>query len=362
MAKAKGSKTPSRAPRGKDANPRKYKKKTSPLVIDKVEYVDYKDVDLLSRFMSDRAKIRNMRVSGNDRQQQLDIANAIKIAREMALLPYAKRVASASRTRPPRDGDRRPRRDEGFESQVEGRRGRGSTTSSRSTIVDGCRRRRRRERGGLSMQVILRSDLDGLGKRGDIVDVADGHARNYLLPKGLALKATAGAVDQAAKMRRSRDLRDASDRDAATTIASTLVPKVITITAKAGAEGKLFGSVTTADIVAAVEAQTGIKLDRKSLHLDEPIKSIGEHTATASLHHAVSFPIRVEVVARRADVDAVPDAARATVARVDRRGCCAIERCARRVDAVHTALPHPLSTVVHMLHGASTGQFTRLPL
>ena len=146
------------------------------------------------------------------------------------------------------------------------------------------------------MQVILRSDLEGLGKRGDIVDVADGHARNYLLPKGLALKATAGAVDQAAKMRRSRDLRDASDRDAATTIASTLVPKVITITAKAGSEGKLFGSVTTADIVAAVEAQTGIKLDRKSIHLDEQIKNLGEHTATASLHHAVSFPIRVEVV------------------------------------------------------------------
>ncbi len=118
--KAKGSKSPARAPRGKDANPRKYKKKTSPLIIDKVEYVDYKDVDLLSRFMSDRAKIRNMRVSGNDRQQQLDIANAIKIAREMALLPYAKRVASSSRTRPPRDGERRPRRDEGFEGQTEG--------------------------------------------------------------------------------------------------------------------------------------------------------------------------------------------------------------------------------------------------
>ena len=118
-AKAKTSKGPARAPRGKDANPRKYKKKTSPLVIDKVEYVDYKDVDLLSRFMSDRAKIRNMRVSGNNRQQQLDIANAIKIAREMALLPYAKRVASTSRTRPPRDGERRPRRDEGLEGPTE---------------------------------------------------------------------------------------------------------------------------------------------------------------------------------------------------------------------------------------------------
>ena len=108
MAKAKSS--PSKG-RGKPENPRKYKKKTSALVIDKVEYVDYKDVDLLSRFMSDRAKIRNMRVSGNDRQQQLEIAKAIKIAREMALLPYARRVASAGRQRPPRAGDRdRPMR------------------------------------------------------------------------------------------------------------------------------------------------------------------------------------------------------------------------------------------------------------
>jgi large subunit ribosomal protein L9 len=145
------------------------------------------------------------------------------------------------------------------------------------------------------MKVILRSDLVGLGKRGDIVDVADGHARNYLLPKGLALVATSGAVDQAAKMRRSRDLRDASDREAATTIASTLVPKIITVTAKAGVEGKLFGSVTTHDIVDAVREQTGIQLDRKQIDAD-PIKSVGQHTVTASLHADVSFPITVEVV------------------------------------------------------------------
>jgi small subunit ribosomal protein S18 len=97
--------------RVKDANPRKYKKKTSPLIIESVEYVDYKDVDLLNRFMSDRAKIRNRRVTGNDVQQQRDIANAIKIAREMGLLPYARRVASSSRQRPSRDGDGRRSRD-----------------------------------------------------------------------------------------------------------------------------------------------------------------------------------------------------------------------------------------------------------
>ena len=145
------------------------------------------------------------------------------------------------------------------------------------------------------MQVILRSDLNGLGKRGDIVDVSDGHARNYLLPKGLALKATPGAVDQAAKMRRARDLRDASDRDAAATIASTLVPKVITIKAKSGSEGKLFGSVTIADVVEAVREQTGVDLDRRQL-TSEPIKTLGQHTLTAKLHSDVSFPITVEIV------------------------------------------------------------------
>jgi small subunit ribosomal protein S18 len=99
-----------RARAAKDAAPRKYKKKTSALIIEKVEYVDYKDVDLLSRFMSDRAKIRNRRVSGNDVQQQRDVANAIKNAREMALLPYVKRVANQRTGRPPRDG--RPGRDD----------------------------------------------------------------------------------------------------------------------------------------------------------------------------------------------------------------------------------------------------------
>ena len=145
------------------------------------------------------------------------------------------------------------------------------------------------------MQVILRNDVSGLGKRGDIVDVADGHARNFLFPKGHAMKATTGAVDQSAKMRRSRDLKDASDRDAATTIASTLVPKVITISAKAH-DDKLFGSIHDAEIVAAVQEQTGIDLDRKVITIDEPIRTVGQHTVTAALHADVSFPITVEVV------------------------------------------------------------------
>lgn len=146
------------------------------------------------------------------------------------------------------------------------------------------------------MKVILRSDLDGLGKRGDIVDVADGHARNFLFPKGHALAASDGAIEQAGRMRKARDERDSSAREVATSIASTLVPKVITVQAKAGAEGRLFGSVTSADIVTAVQEQTDIELDRRQLEVDG-IKTLGQHTVTASLHSDVSFPITVDVVA-----------------------------------------------------------------
>ena len=114
-------KNKARAPR--EANPKKFKKKTSVLVTEKVEYVDYKDVNLLQRFVSDRSKIRNRRVTGNDVQQQRDIANAVKNAREMALLPYTKRVAQTRAGRPPRDGDDRrergPRRDEAAAAEAD---------------------------------------------------------------------------------------------------------------------------------------------------------------------------------------------------------------------------------------------------
>jgi large subunit ribosomal protein L9 len=147
------------------------------------------------------------------------------------------------------------------------------------------------------MKVVLRSDLAQIGKKGDIVDVADGYARNYLVPKGLAFKATPGVEAQATAMRRGRDVRDASDRAAAEEVAKSLVAKVVTISARAGAEGKLFGSVTTTEVAEAVAAQTGIEIDRRKLHLDEPIKSIGQHLVPAKLHADVEFPITVDVVA-----------------------------------------------------------------
>lgn len=147
------------------------------------------------------------------------------------------------------------------------------------------------------MKLLLRSDVEGVGKRGDIVDVADGFARNYLVPKGFAIKASSGVTAQAEAMRRSRDTKDAVARAAAEEIAKALVPAVITVTSRASGEGKLFGSVATTEVLEAVGAQTGIELDRKVIQLDEPIKTTGTHHVTAKLHPEVQFQITVEVSA-----------------------------------------------------------------
>lgn len=146
------------------------------------------------------------------------------------------------------------------------------------------------------MRVVLRTDVDNLGKRGDIRDVADGFARNYLLPKGHAIVAGSGVEAQAAAMRRARDRRDARDREAAETVARQLVPAVIRIPARAGGEGKLYGSVTSADVVTAVSEQTGIDLDRRRLRFDEPIRTLGTHEVPVKLHSDVEFRITIEVV------------------------------------------------------------------
>lgn len=145
------------------------------------------------------------------------------------------------------------------------------------------------------MRVVLRADFDTLGKKGDIIDVADGFARNFLLPKGHAIKASAGVEQQAGAMRRSRDLKDAKDREAGETIARKLVPMVIKVAARAGSEGKLFGSITSQDVVAAVAEQAGVELDRRKVQLDEPVRTIGTHEIPVKLHSDVQFRITLEV-------------------------------------------------------------------
>ena len=149
------------------------------------------------------------------------------------------------------------------------------------------------------MKVVLRSNVDGLGKRGDIVDVADGYSRNYLIPKGLAMRATRGTEVQAEAMRRVEEQRDAKNRDAANALAQRLGATPMTIAARASEEGKLFGSVGVTEIVGAAGA-AGIELERRFVQLDEPIKELGDHSVTLELHPEVKMAISVAVVADEA--------------------------------------------------------------
>jgi large subunit ribosomal protein L9 len=147
------------------------------------------------------------------------------------------------------------------------------------------------------MRLILRSDVDGVGNKGDVVEVSNGYGRNYLLPRGLAFQATEGAKAQADAMKRARDVRDAAARQAAQEVAKKMVSSPVSITARVGGDGRLFGSIGTADIASAIHEQTGVQIDRKQLTLDEPIKTLGTHLVPAKLHADVEFPVTVEVVA-----------------------------------------------------------------
>jgi large subunit ribosomal protein L9 len=146
------------------------------------------------------------------------------------------------------------------------------------------------------MKIVLRADVANLGRKGDLIDVADGYARNYLVPRGLAFRATKGVARQAESMRRARQVRDTKEREGAVATANQLATARIEIKARGGEGGRLFGSVTTADVAAAVEAQTGIHLDRRRLHLDEPIKTLGVHEVPVRLHAEVDAVLTVEVV------------------------------------------------------------------
>ncbi|MBM3684781.1 MAG: 50S ribosomal protein L9 [Actinobacteria bacterium] len=148
------------------------------------------------------------------------------------------------------------------------------------------------------MRVILRDSVRGLGRRGDIVDVSDGYARNYLFPQGLALRSSTGNEAQAERMRAAQTVRDARERAAAEEIAKVLVPAVIRVEARTGGEGRLFGSVAAAEIADAVYAQTGVELGRRSIELAEAIKTVGEHSVPARLHSDVTIFLQVEVVGR----------------------------------------------------------------
>ena len=145
------------------------------------------------------------------------------------------------------------------------------------------------------MKVILRSNVEGVGYTGDVVEVANGYAQNFLMPKGLAMRATDGAVSQAAAMKRSRDLQDLKQREVAEEAAQRLEAVSISIEARVGQDDQLYGSVTTSDIAEAVQAQTGIELDRRDMSLEEPIRQVGTHQVEMRLHPEVRAQLTIEV-------------------------------------------------------------------
>ena len=148
------------------------------------------------------------------------------------------------------------------------------------------------------MKVLLRSDVKGVGRRGDIVSVSAGHARTFLLPNDLAVVANDGTVAQAEVMRKAQELKAATDRESARTLATSLATKVITISAKAGNEGRLFGSITSTEIVKAIFDQTGATIDRKQVQLEAPLRQLGEHVVVVELFTEVLTNMSINIVAK----------------------------------------------------------------
>ena len=145
------------------------------------------------------------------------------------------------------------------------------------------------------MEVILREHVDNLGKRGEIVKVADGYARNYLLPRKLALPATDGNRKHVERERKIMESREAEEKGQADAMAARLAAIDITIARRVGETDQLYGSVTSADIAEYLKAK-GFEIDRRKLILPEPIKAIGDHTVPLKLHREVTVPLTVHVV------------------------------------------------------------------
>ena len=147
------------------------------------------------------------------------------------------------------------------------------------------------------MKLILTREVGGLGMAGDIVDVADGYGRNFLLPRGDAIRWTKGAEKQIAQYRRARDAREIRDRGHALQLKSELENLSVSIGARAGEGGRLFGSITAADVAAGVRDAGGPLLDRKRIHLPGHIKSLGSHVVTVELHPDVVADLPVTITA-----------------------------------------------------------------
>lgn len=147
------------------------------------------------------------------------------------------------------------------------------------------------------MKVILAKDVDNLGYKGEVVTVSDGYARNFLVPKGMAFLATKGALKQAEQMRRAREEADRKKKEEAAARVAVLGASPVYISARAGEGGRLFGSVTKADIARAVEDQLEERIDRHDVRLDDPIRELGKFEVEVHLHEEVNALVSVEVIA-----------------------------------------------------------------
>jgi large subunit ribosomal protein L9 len=146
------------------------------------------------------------------------------------------------------------------------------------------------------MKVILHRQVERLGTPGDVVEVADGYARNYLIPRGLAAPATKGGVRHAERLKRAHEERMRRSLEEARALAARLSGAPVRIRAKAGKEGRLFGSITAADVARELSGAAGVEVDRKRVHLAEPIRSLGAHEVTVHLHPEVNATVTLEVV------------------------------------------------------------------
>ena len=146
------------------------------------------------------------------------------------------------------------------------------------------------------MEVILKEDVANLGHRGDVVKVADGYGRNFLLPRKLALQATLANKAVIEQMKTAAARRSATEKMQAEELVAKLEPLVLSFTRKSGENGQLFGSVTSADIAGGLEAK-GFEVDRRKIQLNEPLKTVGEFTVAIKLHREVTAHVKVQVVA-----------------------------------------------------------------
>ena len=205
---------------------------------DKIEQVDYKDIATLRKFVSDRGKIRSRRITGACRRHQSQIARAVKRARELALRPPLADVPEA----------------------------------------------------------ILLQDVEQLGERGAVVSVSAGYLRNYLVPRKLAQPATRGAVEAAQRRLEAAERAREETSARAEEQAALLTKTVLTIPQQAGDDGRLFGSVTNQDIVDAIADARGIRIDKRKVHLEDPIRHVGTHMVVVEVADGVTATVKTMVV------------------------------------------------------------------